>query len=97
MCPCESSTTLWVLPYLILDGNSPQSCMHSYWCSPSPRMAFLESVLLAAHTNGAAAPAARKVRRVLDISECSFPLPDGRGFEKRLPGRDRQGAVNICF
>src|ERR1700679_4115445 len=58
---------LCVLPYLILDGNSPQSWMHSYLCSPSPRIGSLVPDLSSAlmkNGTAAAAPAVRKVRRV---------------------------------
>src|SRR5579884_1882617 len=71
MCPCESSHTLWVLPYLMLDGSWPQSWMHSYWCSPSPRILFFDPLLLSAPLmkNGAAAAAlaVRNVRRVASL------------------------------
>src|SRR5689334_21862686 len=68
MCPCESSTTLCVLPYLMFEGNWPQSWMHSYLCSPSPRIGFFVPALSSDFKMyGAAttAPAARNPRRVM--------------------------------
>src|ERR1044071_5494984 len=77
MCPCESSTTLCVLPYLILDGRLPQSRMHSYLCSPSPMMGFLVPALssdLRMYGAATTAPAARKPRRVMSSIFSSFDL-----------------------
>src|SRR5438552_546940 len=59
----------------MFDGSSPQSWMHSYLCSPSPKMGYFVPVLSAAITNGATAPAApatRKLRRVVVISRNSL-------------------------
>src|SRR5581483_1118576 len=79
MWPCESPTTLWVFPYLILDGSEamPQSWMHSYWCSPSPRIGFLVPALswdLRMYGAAIAAPAAIKPRRVMGSMACPFGL-----------------------
>src|SRR5689334_3278496 len=54
----------------MLVGSWPQSWMHSYWCSPSPRMGFLEPDLLSPlmkNGTAAAAPAVRNVRRVVSL------------------------------
>src|SRR5579863_3770680 len=81
MCPWASSQTLWVLPYLMLDGSWPQSWMHSYLCSPSPRIGYLVPVLSSALINGATAPtapaAARKLRRVVFILGLLLQNPVG--------------------
>src|SRR5262245_63584940 len=58
--------------------------MASYWCSPSPRMGCFVPDLSSAQTNGAAAaaaPAARKLRRVvdMDIDRCSLYANVGAG------------------
>src|SRR5579884_372482 len=65
MCPCASSLMLWVLPYLMFDGSSPQSWMHSYLCSPSPRMgSFLPVLSSALIKNGVAAATALAVKKL---------------------------------
>src|SRR5215469_2369744 len=55
--------------------------MASYWCSPSPKMGCFVPDLSSAQTNGAAAaaPAARKLRRVvgMDIDRCSLSVQVG--------------------
>src|SRR5437762_11815756 len=69
MCPCESSQTPWVLPYLSCGGSWPQSWMASYWWPASPTMGgLLPDLSVVARTKGAAAAipvVARKFRRVI--------------------------------
>src|SRR6185503_13627896 len=89
MWPCESSQTPCVLPYLILAGSSPQSCVTSYLWSPSPRIGLADPDLLAAPRIIGADSACTNVRLVaFSIMKATVTRPDpSRAGETACPTR----------